>query len=189
MTYYALIQDGAIQRINITLPTVVGNTSIPKGASGLEAFGLYPITGNEPAYNPATQRLTGPTYQFTGTEVQRVYTVEDIPAEELALKVKAEIVDATQKRLDDFARTRNYDDTDSISKYKDISDAEIAALPTDEQPLVTKFRAECRYLAVTTARTWAKLYLILAEVQEGTRPMPGGFADIEGELPVLAWPL
>ena len=32
------------------------------------------------------------------------------------------------------------------------------------------------------------LAIIMGEVQAGTRPMPAGFADIEADLPVLAWP-
>ena len=99
------------------------------------------------------------------------------------------IVAATQTRLDAFAATRGYDDVNSISKYKDISDEEIAAMPANEQPLVTKFRAESRYLASMTARTWAVLYLILDEVQAGTRPVPSGYADIEPLLPPLVWPV
>jgi hypothetical protein len=94
----------------------------------------------------------------------------------------------TQARLDAFATTGGYSNNDSISKYKDITDDEIALLPADEQPLVTRFRTECRYLAVQTARTWAKLYLILDEVTAGTRPVPSGYTDIEPELPVLQWP-
>jgi hypothetical protein len=30
---------------------------------------------------------------------------------------------------------------------------------------------------------------MLAEVLAGTRPMPSGYADIEGELPALSWPV
>lgn len=104
-------------------------------------------------------------------------------------QIEKEVVDATQRRLDRFASTRNYDSVNSISKYQNISDAEIASLPESDQPLVTKFRIECRYLALVTAQTWAKLYLILAEVKAGTRPMPTGFSDIEGDLPPLVWPI
>lgn len=99
------------------------------------------------------------------------------------------IVADTQKRLDDFARTRGYDDVNSASKYKDISDADIASLPKAEQSLVAKFKVESQYLALMTARTWASLYLILDEVQTGVGPVPSGFADIEALLPQLRWPI
>jgi hypothetical protein len=172
--YYALIQNDAIQRINITLPTVIGNTSIGANATDVQQFGLYPIVGSEPAYDPATQRLSGPTYQIAGDTVERVYTVEAIPAEELAAKLQAEIVEATQARLDDFARTRNYDGILSLCTYA-----------TDTNP---KFAAEGQYGVSARSETWATLYTILAEVQAGARPVPTGFADIEPLLPVLVWP-
>lgn len=80
---YALVNNSAIERVNITLPYTVGDTAIPAGATGLEQFGLLPILGDEPAYDPATQRMAGPTYQLDGSVVRRVYTVEQIPAEEI----------------------------------------------------------------------------------------------------------
>ena len=87
---YALIENGEITRINITLPISIGNTSIPKGATGLEAYGLYPIVGDEPAYDPARERVAGPQYQFDGKQVNRVFTVEAIPDSEKAGQVRAE---------------------------------------------------------------------------------------------------
>lgn len=109
--------------------------------------------------------------------------------EEIANQLIKSVTDLTQKRLDDFASTRNYDNTDSIAKYKDITDEEIAAMPEEERSLVLKFRTECRYLASLTARTWARLYIIMGEVQDGIRPMPSGYSEIEPELPPLTWPI
>jgi hypothetical protein len=86
---YALIENGEIARYNIQLPTVVGNTSIPAGATGLEAFGLYPIVGDEPTHTER-ERIAGPQYVFDGTQVNRVFTVEAIPDEEKAGQVRAE---------------------------------------------------------------------------------------------------
>lgn len=87
---YALIENGEITRINIELPVSIGNSSIPRGATGLEAFGLYAIEGDEPAYDPARQRLSGPQYQFDGSQVNRVFAVEQIPDSERAGQVRAE---------------------------------------------------------------------------------------------------
>ena len=86
---YALIENGEITRINITLPISIGNASIPKGATGLEAFGLYPITGDEPSHTDR-ERIAGPQYIFNGAQVTRVFTVEAIPDEEVAGQVRAE---------------------------------------------------------------------------------------------------
>lgn len=89
-------------------------------------------------------------------------------------QIQQEVVEATQARLDAFARTRGYDDIKSASDYAGCS--------------VPKFSAEGTYCRDARAETWAKLYEMLAEVEAGTRPMPSGFADVEPELPALAWP-
>lgn len=89
-------------------------------------------------------------------------------------QLQAEIVAATQARLDAFAKTRNYDGILSAATYATST--------------VTKFAAEGQYAVEARDATWAKLYEMLAEVQAGTRPVPSGYADVEPELPVLAWP-
>lgn len=118
------------------------------------------------------------------------YTQEEIDAitqrKKQALIIN--VVDSTQKRLDTFALTRQYDNVNSISKYQNITDEEILSLPEQDRPMVTKFRTECRYLALVTAQTWATLYNILDEVETGLRPPPTGYSDIESELPTLVWP-
>lgn len=90
-------------------------------------------------------------------------------------ELQAEIVAATQKRLDDFARTRGYDNILSACTYATST--------------VPKFAAEGQYCVNARDATWAKLYEILAEVEAGTRPMPSGYADIEPLLPALEWPV
>lgn len=85
-----------------------------------------------------------------------------------------EVTDATQARLDAFAKTRNYDGILSACTYATSS--------------VPKFATEGQYCVSARDVTWAALYGIMAEVQTGTRPMPTGFTDIEPELPALEWP-
>ena len=86
---YALIENGEITRYNIDLPTTVGNTSIPRGATGLDAFGLYPIVGDEPSHTDR-ERIAGPKYVFDGKQVNRVFTVETIPDAEKAGQIRSE---------------------------------------------------------------------------------------------------
>lgn len=86
---YALIENGEITRINIQLPTSIGNTSIPANATGLEEFGLHPIVGDEPRHTDR-ERIAGPQYVFDGAQVNRVFTVEAIPDEEKAGQVRSE---------------------------------------------------------------------------------------------------
>jgi hypothetical protein len=89
---YALIENGEIARYNVTLPTTVGNTSIPKGATGLEAFGLYPIVGDEPSHTDR-ERIAGPQYVYDGAQVNRVFTIEQIPDAEKAAQVRSQRTD------------------------------------------------------------------------------------------------
>lgn len=93
-----------------------------------------------------------------------------------------------QKRLDDFAKTRGYDGVDSIGKYKDLTDAAIAVMPVDLQPMVTRYRDECKYLEAANSITWAKSELIMLEVKAGKRPVPT-WGEMEAELPLLEWPV
>lgn len=99
-------------------------------------------------------------------------------AADKATKAKAlqdSIVAATQTRLDDFARTHNYDGILSLCTYATST--------------VLKFKTEGQYGVDARDTTWARLYEIMAEVEAGTRPVPTGFADIEPELPALEWPV
>lgn len=108
--------------------------------------------------------------QFSGN----AWVVLDKYPEPPAADVQSEIIKATQQRLDTFAQTRNYDNMLSACTY---------AAST-----VTKFKAEGQYCVQSRDATWAKLLKILDEVSAGTRPMPSGYSDIEGDLPVLQWP-
>lgn len=91
------------------------------------------------------------------------------------VKVKAEIVAATQQRLDAFAKTRDYDGVLSLCTYA--------------SSVNPKFKQEGQYGVEARDTTWAKVYDIFAEIDAGTRPVPDGYAAIESELPVLEWPI
>lgn len=90
-------------------------------------------------------------------------------------QIRDSIVRDTQRRLDQFANTRGYDGILSLCTYATST--------------VPKFASEGQYGVEARDATWANLYEVLAEVEDGTRPMPAGYADIEPELPVLAWPI
>ena len=95
---------------------------------------------------------------------------EPIPPDQLL----AQIVQATQARLDAFAQERNYDGILSACSYATST--------------VPKFQAEGQYCVQARDATWAALYAILAQVETGERPLPAGYAELEAELPILAWP-
>ena len=153
--------------------------SFPKNPSVemLASWGVYPVVSTGAQHDPATQVATqeGCVYQNERWETAwtvRAKTAEELQADVLALQ--ASIVQQTQQRLDDFAKTRNYDGILSACTYATST--------------VPKFAAEGQYAVNARDNTWAALYALMAEVEAGTRPMPSGFADIEADLPVLAWP-
>ena len=93
------------------------------------------------------------------------------------LKPKEQIIEeyqaAVQKRLDDFAQERGYNNILSACTYA--------------TSLVKRFKAEGQYCVNARDTTWAKCYEILAAVEGGTRPMPT-LDELLAELPVLTWP-
>lgn len=89
-------------------------------------------------------------------------------------ELQAAIVNAVQVRLDAFAQTRNYDGILSAATYASST--------------VPKFAAEGQCAVNARDNTWATLYTVMAEVEAGTRPMPGSYADVEPLLPALVWP-
>lgn len=95
------------------------------------------------------------------------------PAEQ-AQDLAESIVNATQNRLDTFARSRNYDGILSACTYADSP--------------VQKFSVEGQYCVQVRALTWAALYQMLAEVEAGARPAPASFSEVESLLPPLVWP-
>ena len=131
-----------------------------------------------PQYDPATHAVREAA-PVGGVQQWEIYP---LPAEEVAANQAAaaqalqqSIVDATQQRLDDFARTRNYDGILSACTYA------TSAVP--------KFAAEGQYAVQARDATWAALYAFLSDVRAGTQPVPSGFEDVEPLLPPLAWPI
>lgn len=103
-----------------------------------------------------------------------VFTPAPVPAK-APEALQAEIVAATQNRLDDFARTRNYDGILSACTYATSS--------------VPKFAAEGQYAVNARDNTWATLYALMDDVMAGQWQMPESFDDVEPLLPTLTWPL
>lgn len=95
------------------------------------------------------------------------------PPPPMVSEIIATYTAAVQKRLDDFARTRNYDDILSAATYA------TSAVP--------KFKAEGQYAVEARDATWVKCYEVLAAVEVGSRPMPTT-DELLAELPVLTWP-
>ncbi|PZO17621.1 MAG: hypothetical protein DCF26_09335 [Burkholderiales bacterium] len=97
-----------------------------------------------------------------------------VPAQPPSIEqMQAAFTAAIQNSLDEFAMSRGYDGILSACTYASSS--------------VAKFAAEGRRAVDMRDQTWAAAYVLLAQVQAGTRAMPASLADIEDDLPKLEW--
>jgi hypothetical protein len=178
---FVLVQSGQVVRYPYSVSQFrdeFRNVSLPAQPTQaqLEEVGLFAVAQTGKPSLPFTQVAEDSCQLISGHWTQ-VWTVRDATAQEADTgqqMLVESIVQATQDRLDSFARTRNYDGVLSLCTYA-----------TDTNP---KFAAEGQYGVSSRSQTWATLYTILAEVQAGQRPIPTSYADIEPSLPPLAWP-
>lgn len=181
---YALIKDNAIVKYPYSLFDLRKdnpNISFPRNPSdaALAEFGMLVVFNTpEPAVTATQVAEQGtPAFNSQNQRWEQTWTVRDKTQAEIdsyQQALQASITEATQQRLDDFAKTKGYDGILSACTY--------ANSPT------TIFATEGQYCVNQRDATWAKLYQILTEVQLGLRQMPTGYADIEAELPPLTWP-
>ena len=183
MANWAYIENGEIKDYCDTLPDNWRNISNFFASSNetqfLKTLGWYPVTHPQYVYDPATHKLDNRRFVINEDTVTEEWDIVNIPSPPpppvpTPEEIQNSIVQSTQKRLDDFAKTRNYDGILSACSYVD-----------DPHP---KFQKEGQYCITVRSQTWLKLYEIQAEVQQGLRAMPTKFSDIEGDLPLLIWP-
>ena len=187
MQYAQLNTDGSYSHQITTSGNIAWGPNHFCPASALTAtesmlFNVVPLLETEP---PTINRITQ-TVMRDGSELvdglwQYKWRVAALTPEQVAANIsaaqaalQATIIAATQARLDAFASTRNYDGILSACTYATSG--------------VPQFAAEGQAAVNARDATWATLYTVLGEVQAGTRPVPTGFADIEGDLPALVWP-
>lgn len=155
-------------------------TSFPANPSDtlLASYNVFPVMPTErPAFDPAKQRVVEGTPEKVSGQWTQVWNVVALTAEETSQNLQdlqRSIVSLTQRRLDDFARTRGYDNILSLCTYATST--------------VSKFAVEGQRGVEARDATWVKLTRILDEVLAGKRQMPAGYSDIEPELPPLSWP-
>ncbi len=182
---YALIENGEVKKYPYGADVLRRDNpqiSFPKNPSTelLASYNVFPVVSVVAQFDPATQvaEPNGCAYNADKQRWETAWTVRAKTAEELqadALKLKQEIVEATQQRLDDFAKTRSYDGILSACTYAASA--------------VQKFAVEGQYCVGARDAVWARLYEILAEVEAGTRPMPATADDVIALLPELSWPV
>lgn len=190
MTAYAQLNEALTEAAQITSHDNVRwdannfctATALEKDGKAAQFRVVQLVVTAAPAVDPVTQRVFRDGCEFTNGQWQYKWTVEVLSPEQIAANqaaavtaVIANVTSGTQQRLDDFARTRNYDGILSACTYASSG--------------VPKFAGEGQYCVDARDSTWATLYTFMAEVQLGTKPMPTGYADVEPLLPPLVWPI
>lgn len=136
--------------------TTVSPPEIPDGFFAIWNGGGWNIVGESP------KPIETPTEQQTNIQI----TPE-------LIQLQNDIIQQVQNRLDQFARTRNYENMLSVCTYIN-----------DPNP---NFAFDADYCFRKRSETWTKIYSILDDVLSGKRPIPTSYYDIEHELPVLNW--
>lgn len=154
------------------------NMSMPENLSDglLTSLGISTITiPDKPAIDDIFQTVSAGIVEKVGNAyiqrwvVQEKYTNQN----DKQTVIKNEIINKTQQKLDQFARTRGYDSMLSACTYATSTNS--------------TFQGEGQLCVNLRDQTWGALYGLLAEVEAGTATAPTSFADVEPLLPVLAW--
>lgn len=156
------------------------NTSFPAIFKAPQEFSFV-FPAPVPSYDAITQYYIEAAPKLSVQDKwEQQWEVVDLSVEQIAIndlehrnQIKTSIEQQTQQRLDDFAKTRNYDGIMSCCTY--------ATSPN------TKFSSEAAYCVEARDATWTTIYQILADVENNVRPLPTSYAEIESELPVLQW--
>lgn len=82
---------------------------------------------------------------------------------------------SVQKRLDQFAIAKGYDNIISLCSYVNSSNQQ--------------YRIEAQYGLDKRDECWNMIYKIIDEVKTGLRPIFMGYRSISSEMPSLSWPL
>jgi hypothetical protein len=144
--------------------------------------GIFEVTEDPaPPYNPITEYITeNPILLFDG-KVIRNYTInthtQEIIDHNITRATEAftrMVVDRVQIRLDEFARTRNYDGILSVCTYA--------------TSVIPRFQIEGQYCVNARDNTWATLYTLMEEVTTGVREPMVSYEEVEALLPELTWP-
>lgn len=120
------------------------------------------------------EHLLGEVFEVAGTIVNGnpFIDISQVPSDLLAATVDLVKIRA-QSLLDNFAKTRDYDDIKSVCSYKDST--------------VEKFRLEAVRAIYLRDTTWESLNNYLNNVISGTASAPLEWNDILVNLPTLSW--
>lgn len=172
--------SNAIYRSHYEIRSAFPEVLFPEAISDsdLTAFGVFPVVATPiPSSNPLTQTVVEDAPIKVDGQWVQVWEVRAASAQQIQERknaIRNQISDRVQQRLDDFARTKGYDNIVSACSYA-----------TSQH---IKYGPEGRYCVGAREQTWDVLFQIEADVVAGTRPMPLTYEEIEAELPALVWP-
>ena len=129
-----------------------------------------------PPESPLEYRVVeGAPIQVDGVWTQVWETVSLTEEEKKAgfATVQNDISSVVKQKLDAFAMEKGYDNILTACTYATST--------------VAKFAKEGKYAAKMRDSTWAALYDIFEQAEEGLVEHPKSFADIETKLPTLVW--
>ncbi len=148
---------------------LLDNKSIFVGVVEIDPLAALPKC----ALSPPPSLKIGEIARFSGGLWEILQGYPNDPPKSMQ-QIILEVSSNVQQRLDDFAKTRNYDGILSACTYATSN--------------IQKFKDEGQYCVNSRDATWAKLYEIMHEVETGVRPIPTSYQEIEPELPELIWP-
>ena len=179
MANWAYIENGQIVEKHDNLPVNWKNISnffaFKDNLEHLKTLGWVPVTRKEYTYNKSTHKLTNPRLVLSGMTVTEEYDVVAIVTTQPKVSdIQNAFLMRVRDRLNNFAKTRMYDDILSACSY--VNDSNL------------KFKSEAEYCIQMRSETYSKLFEILSDMESNKRPLITNFNAIESELPNLVWP-
>jgi hypothetical protein len=151
------------------------NVSFPSTISDeiLAQYNVYDAVETPQTHSEVTHIATMGFAHNNGQWTQ-IWAISARPDDEAIERSEVKLKRDVQLRLDQFARTRGYDDIFTCVGYANSTNP--------------AFSAEATRAIELRDQTWVKFIEILDAVKAGTRrPIPASIDDIEAELPDLTW--
>jgi len=179
---YAKVTDGVLQEYPYTKEMLIrDNPNTSFGASlspeSLASWGLYVVHPlPHPEFNVLTHKRIETNPVFDGENWVQQWSIEALSAEESTANISAakeRIGIQAQQRLDNFAKTRGYDNIVVACTYATSANS--------------VYRTEGQRCVDLRDAVWAALSTIFAAVDAKQREMVSNIHELDAELPELTW--
>jgi len=183
--YYAQIKNGIATELENALYQWDANNYCTPGAlvkdGKADQFGVVPLNFvDAPTYDPLTQTVIRDGCEYVNDRWQYKWRIDDLSAEQIAANQAAAYAaklasfdQALTAHLDSVAQQRRYDNRITCMVRAGFQGP---------------FQTEGIAFATWCDDCNAQAYLLLAEVQAGTRPLPDTPQALIDILPKMVWP-